>query len=183
MAVMKELFGAYNNSELPTEGGYIVSSFFDESSTYTKYEITSYNNVKDIFISDEGITFQADGMKIFVLIEPADYSKKHEEPTYRDALHKIPYRFKEVEVLTSARQDRIMVGKEPVITYGSFTILKSRGNNFSYIFFDTSDLLKAMEDFFLKSLREDARVPRADAQKAAALITAQMKKIQVNRFA
>lgn len=180
MAVMKELFGAYNNGELPTEGGYIVSSFFDETSTYTKYEITSYNNVKDIYVSDEGITFQADGKKVFILVEPAGYSLKHEEPTYRDAFHKIPYRYKEVEIITSARQDRIMVGKEPVITYGSFTILKSRGNNFSYIFFDTSDLLNAMESFFLKSLREDARVPRADAQKAAALIIDQMKKVQVS---
>ncbi len=182
MAVMKELFGAYNNSELPSEGGYIVSSFFDESSTYTKYEVTSYNNVKDIFVNEEGITFQADGMKIFVLVEPSNYSKKHEEPTYRDTFHKIPYRFKEVEVITTARQDRIMVGKEPVVSYGSFTILKSRGNNFSYIFYDTSDLLQAMNDFFMKSLREDARVPRPDAQKAAELIGQQMKKIRVDKI-
>ena len=181
MAIMKELFGAYNNSELPTEGGYIVSSFFDETSTYTKYEITSYNNVKDIFVNEEGITFQADGKKIFILIEPSDYAKKHEEPTYRDNFHKIPYRFKEVDLITSARQDRIMVGREPVISYGSFTILKSKGNNFSYIFFDTSDLLKAMESFFMKSLREDARVPRADAQKAAELITDKMKMVLVEK--
>jgi hypothetical protein len=181
MAIMKELFGAYNNSELPQEGGYIVSSFFDESSTYTKYEITSYNNVKDIFVNEEGITFQADGKKVFILVEPSDYAKKHEEPTYRDNFHKIPYRFKEVDLITSARQDRIMVGREPLITYGSFTILKSKGNNFSYIFFDSSDMLKAMESFFTKSLREDARVPRADAVKAAKLITEKMHLVQVGK--
>ncbi|TVQ34876.1 MAG: transposase [Spirochaetaceae bacterium] len=183
MAVMKELFGAYNNGELPADGGYIVSSFFDESSTYTKYEVTSYNNVKDIYSSEDGLTFQADGKKVFVLVEPSDYFRKHEEPTYRDAFHKIPYRFKEVELITSARQDRIMVGKEPVVTYGSFTVLKSQGNNFSYIFFETRDLLEAMESFFVKSLREDARVPRDAAQKAGQLIRDQLAGIQQQKGA
>ena len=181
MAIMKELFGAYHNSELPTEGGYIVSAFFDETSTYTKYEITSYNNVKDIYVNEDGITFQADGKRICVLIEPSDYAKKHEEPTYRDNFHKIPYRFKEVDLITSARQDRIMVGKEPVISYGSFTILKSKGNNFSYIFFDTPDMVKVMESFFMKSLREDARVPQADAQKTSELIANKMKMVLVDK--
>jgi len=177
MAVMKELFGAYNKSELPTDGGYIVSAFFDESSTYTKYEVTSYNNVKDIFAGEDGITFQADGRKIFVLVEPANYSKKHVEPTYRDTLQKIPYRFKELDVFTSKRQDQIMVGKEPIVTYTSFTVLKTKGNNFSYIFYATDDLLPAIRDFFMKSLWQDARVPRADAEKAAKIIEDKFKGI------
>jgi hypothetical protein len=49
MAIEKELFKAYYNSELPFERGYIFSSFFDANSTYSRYEITSYNNVKDIY--------------------------------------------------------------------------------------------------------------------------------------
>ncbi len=36
MAVVKELFKAYYNGELPLEGGYIFSSFFDTNSTYSK---------------------------------------------------------------------------------------------------------------------------------------------------
>lgn len=170
MATIKELFGAYNKGELPTQGGYIVSSFFDDSSTYTKYEVTSYNNVKDIFVNEEGITFQADGMKIFVLVEPANYAKKHIEPTYRDSFHSIPYRVKEVETFTSRRQDTIMVGKEPVMSFGSFTVLKSVGNNFSYVFYMGDDIEDSIEKFFADSIWKDARVPKGDAQNAAKTI-------------
>ncbi len=179
MAKMKELFGAYSNNELPTDGGYIVSSFFDETSTYTKYEITSYNNVKDIYIAEEGITFQADGKKVFVVVEPAGYASKHVEPTYRDAFHKMPYRFKEVDTITSKRQDKIMVGKDPVETYGSFTILKTFGNNFSYIFYKTDDLVPAIRDFFANSLWQDARVPKRDAEASAQAIAEKFQEIVV----
>jgi len=179
MAEMKELFSAYRNSELPTDGGYIVSTFFDETSTYTKYEVTSYNNVKDIFAGEDGLTFQADGQKVFVLVEPANYSKKHVEPTYRSQMEQIPYRFKELDVHTSRRQDKIMVGKEPVMTYGSFTILKSAGANFSYIFFKDDDLIDTIRSFFAKSLWQDARVPKRDAEDASKLIRATFEQIVI----
>jgi len=179
MAEMKELFSAYRNSELPTDGGYIISTFFDETSTYTKYEVTSYNNVKDIFASDEGLTFQADGQKIFVLVEPANYSKKHVEPTYRNDAEQIPYRFKELDVHTSRRQDKIMIGKEPIMTYGSFTILKSEGANFSYIFYKTDHFLDTIHRFFADSLRQDARVPKRDAEEAAEVIRSRFEQIVI----
>jgi len=170
MAVVKELFQAYQNSELPTKGGYIVSSFFDETSTYTKYEVTSYNNVKDIYMTNDGLTFQADGKKLFVLVEPANYSKKYTEPSYRDDAHKIPYRFNEIETHISKRQDRIMVGRKPIITYTSFTILKTQGHNFSYIFYPTEDIIGMMEKFFTDTMWKEANVPKIDAEKAARTI-------------
>ncbi len=170
MAVVKELFKAYYNGELPVEGGYILSSFFDPNSTYSKYEVTSYNNVKDIYPSDGNLTFQADGKKLFVLVEPANYPKKYTEPSLRDQFHSIPYRFNEVEHFTSKRQDRIMVGKKPVITYTSFTIIKSMGDNFSYIIHDTDDLLDVMEKIFSDTLWKDANVPKIDAEKTAGFI-------------
>jgi hypothetical protein len=177
MAKVEELFKAYNESALPTDGGYIVSTFFDDTSTYTKYEVTSYNNVKDIYPSEEGLVFQADGYKIFVLVEPANYSSKHIEPAYRDEFHKIPYRLKELDVYTSKRQDRIMIGKEPVVTYTSFTVLKTRGNNFSYIVYKTDDLLPAVKNFFIKSLWKDARIPRADAQQVSEAVVKSFRQI------
>lgn len=179
MATYQEIFAAYQKGELPNDGGFIVSSFFDEESTYTRYEAISYSNVKDIYANDEGITFQAEGAKVFILIEPRNYSKKHIEPAYRDNNYKIPYRFKEVEVHTSGRDDRIMVGKEPVITYSSFTILKPTGNNFSYIFYSNSELLKTLSAFFQESLRKDARIPMRDATKATELFLEVFQKIVV----
>ncbi len=170
MPVIRELFTAYRNNELPTDGGYIISGFFDKSSTYSKYEVTAYDNVKDIYLTDEGLTFQADGKKMFVLVEPANYPSKHTEPAYRDDFHKIPYRFNELETIVSRRQDKIMIGKEPIITYTSFTILKSTGHNFSYIFYPNDNLADIIEKFFIETIWKDANVPKIDAEKAARVI-------------
>ena len=181
MAVMKELFEAFKKQELPNDGGYIVSAFFDDTSTYTKYEIISFSNVKDIYNSEEGLVFQADGQKVFLLVEPANYPNKHIEPAYRNNLQRIPYRLKELIIHTSSRQDRIMIGKEPVVTYTSFTVMKSEGQNYTYIFYLTEDIMEGMSDYFMKTIWKEARVPRVDAQKVTALIMETFKKIIVRK--
>lgn len=177
MAAIKELFEAYKAGELPTDGGLIITSFFDEETTYSKYEVTSYNNVKDIYVNEDGLVFQADGYKLFVLVEPASYPKKHIEPAYRDGAHKIPYRNKELNVYTSKRQDKIMIGKEPVITYTSFTILKPVGVNFAFIVYRNENLMQTMEKFFAKSIWEEARVPKRDAEEVAKLVVQSLQKV------
>jgi hypothetical protein len=179
MAIITELFEAYARNELPTKGGYIVSSFFDPHSTYSKYELISFTNVKEMHMAEDGIVFQADGLKIFILVEPSNYPNKHVEPAHRTDAQKIPYRFKEVNVHTSSRQDRIMVGKEPIVTYSSFTVLKSVGSNFSYIIHMTDDVVQAVGEFFKEALWKQARVPRSDAQKVSAVIVESFKKIIV----
>lgn len=170
MAIVKELFSAYRNSELPDNGGYIICSFFDPNSTYSKYEVTSYNNVKDIYENEEGLTFLADGKKLYVLVEPANYAKKYTEPALRDDAHRIPYRFRELETYISKRQDRIMIGKKPIITYTSFTILKPTGHNFSYIFFNTDDVVDTVQKFFINTIWKDANVPKIDAENVSKII-------------
>ncbi|MFP4377942.1 MAG: hypothetical protein ACLFP4_12945 [Spirochaetales bacterium] len=167
MSQIRELFKAYMASELPTSGGLIVTTMFDDSIAYSRYEITSYDNVKDIYRNEDGLVFQADGYKQFVIVEPSSYNNKHVEPAMRDRGHTIPYRFKEVDTYVTKRQDRIMMGKEPVITYGSFTILEPVGSNFAYVAYKTDDLVDSMKQFLAESLWQDAGVPRADAEKAA----------------
>ncbi len=171
MAQISGLFQAYMNSSLPTEGGLIITSMFDDAIAYAKYEITSYDNVKDIYRNEDGLVFQADGYKQFILVEPASYNKKHIEPAMRDTGHSIPYRFKEIDTYVTKRQDRIMMGKQPTITYGSFTILEPVGENFAYIAFKDDTLLSAVQEFFAESLWQDAGVPKADAAKAASGIS------------
>ncbi len=183
MAIAKELFHAYQNNELPRDGGFIVSSFFDANTTYTRYEIISYANVKSIFANDEGLTFQADGKKIFVLVEPTNYPNKHTEPAYRDDAHRIPYRSKELDIHVTRRQDRIMVGKEPVITYTSFTVLKSEGSNYSYIFFHTPELRQNISNFIKEALRKEARVPSSDAAKTSEMIMKVFEELLTGTYA
>lgn len=165
-----DLFQAYAQDKLPREGGYIVSSFLSDTSTYSIFEVVAYNKVKNLYLSKEGLTFQSDGNKLFVLVEPPTFPKKYIEPFRRDASEKIPHRFSELEIYTAKDQSKIMVSQEPVYTYGSFTILKPTGINFSFIFYTRDDVLDSLRLFFERTLNEEAKIAKGDAKKATAHI-------------
>ena len=178
-----DLFQAYSQNKLPKDGGYIVSSFLDENSTYSTYEIVGYNGVKSIYLSEEGLTFQTEGNKLFVICEPTSYGQKGQEPFRRQSREKIPHRFAELETLTAKNQIKVMVGKEPVLTFGSFTILKPTGINFAFIFYNLPDVLATMRSFFEATLKKEADVPANDSTKAAALIEKSLKRFTIWRNA
>ncbi len=181
MARIKDLFDAYQSGEFPTEGGYIISNFFDSNSHYTRIEMISYGNVKDIYTTDDGITFQADGLKMYVLVEPASYTQKHTEPCYRDDRHKIPYRFKEVDTYVTKRQDKIMVGKEPVETYTAFTVMNETGLNQSFVVFKDEGIEESLANYFNQVLWKNVNIPRNDAQAATEMIS-KIVPLMVNPF-
>jgi hypothetical protein len=174
-----ELFKAYADSQLPQEGGYIISSFLDENSSYARYEVVAYNGVKSIYLTEDGLTFQTDGNKLFVLAEPASYAQKHLEPFRRTAKDQIPHRFAELEILTTRNQTKVMVSKTPQMTYGSFTILKPSGINFSFIFYNLADVYATIAKFFAATLNKEAGVPKAEAEKASQLVIEGMKRFTI----
>lgn len=162
-----DLFEAYKDEKLPKEGGYIVSSFFNEKSKYSIYEIVAYSGVKSIYATEEGLTFQTDGNKLYILVEPATYAKKYEEPYLRDMKHHVAQRFSELEIFVSGNQTKVMVSKKAVITYSSFTVLNPTGVNFSLVFYNFSDVLKTLATFFTQTLSKESGVPKSDARKAS----------------
>jgi hypothetical protein len=174
-----DLFQAYTQNKLPREGGYIVSSFLQNNSSYSRYEVIAYNGVKSLYLSEEGLTFQTDGNKLFILAEPPSYAEKHLEPFRRTSQYQIPHRFSELEVLTAKNQVKVMVSKEPIITYSAFTVLKPKGINFAFIFYTLDDVLDSISTFFEKTLNKEANVPKADAVKAAKLIVKGLNKFDI----
>ena len=174
-----ELFKAYADSMLPSDGGYIVSSFLDESSSYARYEVVAYSGVKSIYLTEEGLTFQTDGNKIFVLSEPPSYAHKSQEPFRRTLKEQIPLRFSELEILSTRNQTKVMVSKNPLMTYGSFTILKPSGINFSFIFYNLPDVFQSIDKFFAATLNKEAAVPKSEADKAAKLVVEGLKKFTI----
>ena len=174
-----DLFQAYQESKMPDKGGYIVSSFFNENSTYSIYEVIAYDNVKSIFTGDASLTFQADGHKLFVLVEPANYPHKYQEPFTRAKEESIPHRFAELDIVTAKNQTKIMVSKNPVISYSSFTILKPSGVNFALIFYHQEDVLKSLEFFFTQTLNKEAGVPSSDTKKSARIVISGLKKFKL----
>ncbi|HPE36243.1 MAG TPA: hypothetical protein PK625_03775 [Spirochaetales bacterium] len=162
-----DLYDAYSKNMLPKENGYIVSSFFSPNSAYSRYEIVSYNNVKAIYPAEEGLTFQADGKKLYILVEPMNYAHKSEEPYIRTSHEQIPHRFNELELHTCKNQTKVYWGKKAVLSYTSLTIVKPTGVNFAFTFFFLPDMYASMAMFFEKTLNREAGVPMADASKIA----------------
>lgn len=165
-----DLFQAYSQGKLPLEGGYIVSSFFDINSTYSRYEVVAYNGVKSIYLTEDGLTFQTDGNKLFVLTEPPTYPRKYIEPVSREKGEQIPHRFSELDIYTCKNQTKIMVSREPIITYSSFTILKPAGLNFSLLFYNLPEVIESLRFFFTETLNREAKVPKTDSQKGAEIV-------------
>ena len=174
-----DLFNAFSEGKLPLEGGYIVTSFFQENSPYAKYEVVAYSNAKSLFLSDEGLIFQTDANKLFVLVEPADYERKDLEPFSRDGQRQIPHSFSEVDQFTAANGSRIMFSRLPVVAYSSFTIVKPTTLNFSILFYNLPDVFDSIAAYFQKTLSAEARLPAADAVAAAERIVAGLKRFTI----
>jgi RNA polymerase subunit RPABC4/transcription elongation factor Spt4 len=172
----RNLFDAYHLGKLPFSQGYIVSSFFSETSAYSIYEIVSYAGVKEIFMTETGLQFVTGGKKLYVLVEPDTYQVKFQEPVSRADGERIPKRFNELEIFTAKNQTKIMIAKEPTESYGSFTILKPTGSNFAVVFYKMPDLYKTIAMFFAESLNRQRKVPEYDAKKAALIIADILKK-------
>ncbi|HET7838208.1 MAG TPA: hypothetical protein VFL04_00510, partial [Rectinemataceae bacterium] len=138
-----------------------------------------YANVKSIYPNDEGLTFQTDGKKLFILVEPPNYPNKGMEPFVRSSAEKIPLRFSELDLYTSKNQTKIYWAKEAVISYGSFTILRPAGINFSFCFYFLPDMYQSMQLFFEKTLSKEVGLPLSDSKKVAAAVAAKIKTAMV----
>ena len=162
-----DLFEAFAQNKLPKDNAYIVSSFINVSTGYSRYEIISYSGVKAIYQEGSGITFQSSGKKLYLLVEPASYPKKGIEPYLREKSEQIPLRFKEVEVITTKNQIKILIGKKPNESFSSFTVLKPEGFDISFLFFNLPDIYDTLVKFFEQTFNKDAGIPLTDAKKAA----------------
>ena len=174
-----DLFQAYKEGKLPQDGGYIISSFFKNNTPYSIYEVVAYAGVKNITVGGEGMTFQTDGSKLHVLVEPSMYSKKYIEPVSREHGSSIPFRFSELNIHNAKNQYKIMIPKKPIISYSSFTILKPTGINFALCFYHLPDILETIEYFFVQTFNREAQVPKRDATEAAKLVTEGIKNFNV----
>ena len=172
----RNLFEAYAQSKLPENQGYIISSFFDEKSFYSRYEVVSYAGVKEIFPSSSGLQFISSGKKLHVLLEPDTYPRKFLEPGNRAEDERIPKRFAELEKITAKNQTSIYISKKAEEIQGSFTVLKPQGLNFSIVFYDLPGLFATIKEFFIGTFNKQRKVPEFDAKRAADLIAKTVEK-------
>jgi hypothetical protein len=162
-----DLFEAFVQDKLPKARGYIISSFFSENTAYSRYEIVAYSGVKSIYPTEEGLTFQTNGKKLHVLIEPSSYPNKAMEPYVRSADEQIPLRFSELDTFVTKNQAKVMIAKKPLLSFSSFTILKPTGINFALVFYDLPDIFDSLALFFEKTYNKEANIPQIDAKKCS----------------
>ncbi|MDR2144701.1 MAG: hypothetical protein LBP29_10075 [Treponema sp.] len=170
------LFDAYSSDRLPKDQGYIISSFINGNTGYSIYEVISYSGVKAIYPEGAGLTFQSQGKKLHVLIEPPSYPHKSIEPYLRDKMEQIPLRFKEVGKITSKNQSSLYWAKKPIESLSSFTVARPVGFNVSFVFYNRQDIYTTLAKFFEQSFTNDAGLPMSDARKGAEEVTAVVKK-------
>ena len=172
----RNLFDAYQQGKLPFAQGYIVSSFFSQTSLYSIYEVVSYAGVKEIFLTETGLQFVTGGKKLYILLEPDTYQVKFQEPVSRAEGEKIPKRFNELEEIIAKNQTKIFIAKEPNESFGSFTVLKPTENNFAMVFYQTPKMYEALAEFFVETFNRQRKVPEHDAKNAAVKIVEILKK-------
>ncbi|MGP1577628.1 MAG: hypothetical protein ACTTH7_09170 [Treponema sp.] len=172
-----DLFEAYKKGKLPVDNGYIVSSFFKDYSAYTIYEIVSYATLKDIYASGNALTFQTNGKKLFLFVEPENYAHKSIEPYCREKGYYVPLRFKDSNIITTRNQTKIIYGKKAQDALSAFTVVKPEGINFAFLFYPLPDVFKSLALFFQQTLNKEAGIPIRDAKRAAqeiALLSSQV---------
>ena len=174
-----DLFQAHSEGRVALDGGYIVSSNFLDSSSYAKFEVVAYKAVKSLSTSEEGLTFQSDANKLFVLVEPAEYEQRDVEPFARDGQHQVPHRFSELEQITAANMTRIMLSRQPVNVYSFFTVAKPTPLSSSLLFYNQPDVFDSIAAYFERILIARAGVPPFDAAEAARRIVAGLKRFTI----
>lgn len=159
-----ELYEAYEKNMLPKDEGYVVSAFYLPDSPYSILEVISYSEVKNFFASNDSLTFQSNGKKIYILVEPSSYNHKSQEPYVRPSKYQIPLRFNDLNIYTCKNQYKVMYNKEPQMVMTSFTVLKPSGNNFSLIVFQQDDIKQTLSRLFQSALHNESNVPMNDSK-------------------
>lgn len=172
MSKIHSLFNLYETGKLPTENGFIITSSLDpDGSLYTTLELISYANVKEIISDGQAITFRSDGLKLYILIEPGNYHRRQTEPVFRDGGKSVPYRFHEMEIFSDYRNNRIMVGKQPIVSLSSFSVDNPEGDNYSIFIYRDKEVSDNMKDVLTQIMNKDLGLPRSDARIAAVFAT------------
>ena len=142
--------------------------------------MVAYSGVKSIYLAEEGLTFQTDGNKLFVLAEPPSYSQKGQEPFRRSAKEQIPLRFSELEHPDHAHPDKGHGEQAALMTYGSFTVLKPSGINCLVPLLQHARMSSTPSRSSLpRSLNKQAGVPKSDAVKASQLVVEGLKNFTI----
>jgi hypothetical protein len=161
--------------------GYILSVISPDMDDIDKQndpfliEMISYSGVKAVTPIGNGVKFQAQGKKMFCMMEPASYSEKHIEPTYRstNSTGHMPFRMKDIDhFLTKDSKFNILIPTIAHDCYDSFTVsFPSKGDICIIYFIFDKDIngvvLPFIEENFNTIIKKTLRFRDVDANTIA----------------
>ncbi|OHD26821.1 MAG: hypothetical protein A2Y34_18130 [Spirochaetes bacterium GWC1_27_15] len=173
---------AFKKGVLPTiESGFILSisspNFEDINRKSDPFllEMISYSGVKSVIPIEGGVKFQAQGRKMYCMLEPSPYTEKHVEPTYRsnNTTGYMPFRFKDCTTfLTKDSRFTVLIPEIPHNCYDSFTVsFPGKGDMCILYFMFDKDLngvvLPFIKDNVVTILKKSLDFREADASNIA----------------
>lgn len=175
------------------EAGYIMSVVCPDIANVSKklepyrFEMISYAGLKSVISFEEGVKFQAQGRKMYCMIEPYAYTMSHVEPTYRpqSSTGHMPFRFNNCKTfLTRNNKFRILIPDVLQDCYDSFTVsLPHKGDLciLYYIFDKDIDgvVLPFIGENMETTLKSTLRIPADDARKIARIYIETISKYDV----
>ncbi len=158
-----DLFDGLMKEAIPfEENGYIIKATFDqEASNYAVIELIAFKNVKNVAISDSGVTFYSDGYKVYLAYEPVTYRFRYQEPYLRDGIYHFPARFNEIETIEMPKHDKIFISKKPYMSQGSFNVDRPGAGDLTYYIYNNQRVEEHIFQFINSILTDDLRITKS----------------------
>ena len=156
------LFEVLNEGTIPDgDTGMIATLRFLGETKYAVIEFTPYRTVRNMrpIEEEQGVSFRAEGEKIFVVYEPGDYVRKYDEPYLREPGEDFPLRFSELDVIMLPNNDRLLINRDSYLSSGSVTLQKPDRGDFAMYIFDRGNLVEHAKAFLDRVLHDDFAVP------------------------
>lgn len=174
-----DLYQAYAENKIPQDQGIIFQASFDKNGMWIIFEYIVYSEITSLFLSDEGITFQASALKTVFLMESSDFPEKEIDPVYRIIHKNLPFRISDMDICGEESRSIIRYNKGPVRVYGLFSVEKSAGKDFSFVFTVNTESFFALHRLIKKTLEEECGVPSDTALSVAVKTITILKKTAV----
>jgi hypothetical protein len=173
--------------------GYILSltspdlDDIDKKNDPFLFEMISYSGVKAVTPVESGVKFQAQGRKMFCMIEPTTYNEKYVEPTYRstNGTGFMPFRFAECDsFLTKDSKYTVRIPCVPHNCFDSFTVsFPAKGDLcILYFIFDQDikgKVLPFIEENFMTILKKSVNLRDIDSNNVAKKFAEVIKKLDI----
>lgn len=158
-----DLRTALDHGLVPESRAFLVTARFHSQSRYAIFEVTRFEDIKNIERTAEGLSLDGGGFRIYVVFEPATYAMRFQEPYLREDAEKIPCRFEDLAIVELPEHQRVLISKHAEVNMGSHRITAASGE-YLYYFPASSASVEHVCEFFSSTLQQDFQVRKTHVE-------------------